>query len=70
MPPGDVAALAGKLEEVLGDPDRLARMSARNLEKAWQYRGAVTRARRAVFYRHVERMTTRWLHTRARRANA
>jgi glycosyltransferase involved in cell wall biosynthesis len=66
VPPGDVAALARKIDEVLRDPDRLARMSARNLDKAREYREAATRTGRTNFYRHVQRGTERWLHTRAR----
>jgi glycosyltransferase involved in cell wall biosynthesis len=68
VPPGDVGALARKIEEVARDPDRLARMSARNLETARRYRGAVTRAGRVAFYRHVLAKTETWLHTRGRPA--
>lgn len=68
VPPGDAAALAAKLTEVLQEPDRLSRMSARNLEKAREYREATTGAGRAVFYRHVQKGTEQWLLTRPRRA--
>ncbi|MGH7385585.1 MAG: glycosyltransferase [Candidatus Rokuibacteriota bacterium] len=67
VPPGDAPALARKLREVVGDPERLVRMSMRNLEKAKEYRAAVTRAGRIVFYRHVRRRTEKWQRTRRRR---
>jgi glycosyltransferase involved in cell wall biosynthesis len=67
VPPGDAPALARKLAEVAGDPDRLVRMSARNLEKAKEYRGAVTRAGRLEFYRHIAGRTGDWLRARERR---
>ncbi|MGH9430397.1 MAG: glycosyltransferase, partial [Terriglobia bacterium] len=37
VPPGDVQSLAGKLSEVLRDPERLERMALQNLEKAREY---------------------------------
>src|SRR5207253_6445170 len=37
VPPGDASALTQKIHDVLGDPQRMARMSARNLEKAREY---------------------------------
>jgi glycosyltransferase involved in cell wall biosynthesis len=66
VPPGDARTLARKLEEVVGDPDRLVRMSARNLEKAREYREAVTGAGRLEFYRHIAARTGDWLRTRER----
>ncbi len=47
--PGDAAALAAKLREVLGDEHRLARMSARSLEVAAQYREAILDEKRRTF---------------------
>jgi hypothetical protein len=66
VPPGDARTLARKLEEVVGAPDRLVRMSARNLEKAREYREAVTGAGRLEFYRHIAARTGDWLRTRER----
>ncbi len=57
VPPGDAAALARKIREIVTDPGRLARMSARNLEKARGYRNEALADRRRAFYRHVRRLT-------------
>ena len=61
MPPGDVVALASKTREVVSDSERMARMSARNLETAKEYRDEVLRERRNEFYRYVREMTEAWL---------
>jgi glycosyltransferase involved in cell wall biosynthesis len=61
--PGDVAALASKIREVVADPERMARMSARNLEKARQYEDECLRKRRIEFYRYVQATTELWLKT-------
>ena len=44
-------------------PDRMAQMSARNLEKAKDYRDEVLREQRIAFYRHVRQQTEAWLLT-------
>jgi hypothetical protein len=54
-------ALASKTREVVTDSERLARMSARNLETAKEYRDEVLRERRNEFYRYVREMTEAWL---------
>ncbi|MBW4688341.1 MAG: glycosyltransferase family 4 protein [Komarekiella atlantica HA4396-MV6] len=59
--PGDVAALANKIREVVTDPQRMAQMSARNLEKAKEYTKAVLRGQRLAFYRYVREKTEVWL---------
>ncbi|MBD6618272.1 glycosyltransferase family 4 protein [Komarekiella sp. 'clone 1'] len=59
--PGDVAALANKIREVVNDPQRMAQMSARNLEKAKEYTKAVLRGQRLAFYRYVREKTEVWL---------
>jgi len=64
VPPGDVQALMSKLVEVLGDPERLARVAARNLEKAGAYRDEVLEARRRAFYQRVKEETEAWRKTR------
>ena len=61
VPPGDVGTLARKIREVVGDPDRMARMSARNLEKARQYGEDLLLERRVAFYRHIKACTQAWL---------
>lgn len=61
VPPGDVVALARKIREVVTDPERMARMSARNLEKAKEYRDEVLREQRIAFYRQVRERTEAWL---------
>lgn len=61
VPPGDVAALAAKITEVVTNPERMARMSARNLEKAKAYTEEVLRERRLAFYRHVRETTETWV---------
>jgi len=66
VPPGDTAALARKIREVVTDPARMARMSARNLEKAQEYRNEVLHDRRVEFYQYVKRATEAWIETRKR----
>ncbi len=63
VPPGDWQALAAKIEEVLGDPARLDRMSAGNLAKAQQFRPEVLEKRRHDFYRFLRDATETWLRT-------
>ncbi len=60
VPPGDAGALAHKIREVVGDPERMARMSARNLGKADEYRDEALRERRLAFYRHLRERTEIW----------
>ena len=61
VPPGDVTALASKIRELVTNPERLARMSARNLEKAKEYTEEVIRERRNAFYRYLREQTELWL---------
>jgi glycosyltransferase involved in cell wall biosynthesis len=61
VPPGDVVALADKIREIVTDPERMTRMSARNLEKAKDYRDEVLRERRIEFYRYIREQTESWL---------
>ena len=63
VPPGDVTALARKIRAVVTDPERMARMSARNLQKAKEYSEDVLRERRTAFYRYVRERTEAWLET-------
>jgi glycosyltransferase involved in cell wall biosynthesis len=61
VPPGNAIALATKLQEVVTAPERMTRMSARNLEKANAYREEVLHKRRLAFYRYVREQTETWL---------
>ncbi|MEM4721645.1 MAG: glycosyltransferase [Candidatus Methanomethylicaceae archaeon] len=60
VPPGDVVALADKICEVLRDPERMAQMSARNFQKALEYREEVLREQRLYFYHEVRKITEEW----------
>jgi glycosyltransferase involved in cell wall biosynthesis len=59
--PGDVPALGRKIHEVVTNPERMARMSARNLETAREYHEDILRERRIEFYRQVKERTEAWL---------
>jgi glycosyltransferase involved in cell wall biosynthesis len=61
VPPGDADILAGKITEVITNPDRMAAMSARNLEKSKQYTDEVLREKRIKFYQYVKETTKEWL---------
>ena len=61
VPPGDAPALARKIMEVLGDPDRMARMSARNLATAAEYRDDILSERRRAFYTYLRDRTQAWM---------
>ena len=61
VPPRDVNALARKLEDVARDPERMRRMSERNLVKAQEYNEAVLHDRRVGFYKYVRERTEAWL---------
>jgi glycosyltransferase involved in cell wall biosynthesis len=61
VPPGDVTALASKIREVVTNPECMARMSARNLEKAKEYTEEAIRERRNAFYRYLREQTELWL---------
>jgi glycosyltransferase involved in cell wall biosynthesis len=62
--PGDISALAAKIREVVTDPERMVRMSARNLAKARDYDGEGLRKRRIEYYCYVREMTETWLKTK------
>jgi glycosyltransferase involved in cell wall biosynthesis len=61
FPPGQPAGLASRLAELFQDPERLPRMSARNLVKAREFSEPVLRERRVRLYRHLRRRTEEWL---------
>jgi glycosyltransferase involved in cell wall biosynthesis len=54
---GDPAALSAKIQDVTRDVHRLARMSARNWTRAWDYRLEVLRDRRRGFLQHLRERT-------------
>ncbi len=61
VPAGETAALAAKIGEVLRDPERMRRMSTRNLERARDYREEAICARREEFYQQLRMATGAWL---------
>lgn len=61
VPPGDAAALAAKIREVVGDPARLSQMSRQNLDTARLYRAEILREKRVGFYQYVREQTAAWL---------
>ena len=60
VPPGDISALARKIREVVSSPDRMARMSERNIEKAYEFHGDILRVRRVNFYKNVRSTMEKW----------
>jgi glycosyltransferase involved in cell wall biosynthesis len=60
VPPGDTAALARKIREVIESPERMAAMSARNLQKAGEYMEAALAGRRTSFYQALKERTDAW----------
>jgi glycosyltransferase involved in cell wall biosynthesis len=69
VPPGDAALLARKIREMVTDPQRMARLSIRNLEKAQEYKDAPLNERRFAFYGHVKERTQAWLESSRHRAH-
>lgn len=61
VPVGDAPALALKIAEMLGDPERRAFASARNLERAREYRAELLDQRRRRFYALLRAHTEAWL---------
>lgn len=60
VPPGDVAALAQKLQEVITSPQRLEQMSQRNLETARSYAHDLLQDERKAFYAYLASVTANW----------
>jgi glycosyltransferase involved in cell wall biosynthesis len=61
VPPGNAPALARKIREVITDPARMARMSARNLAKAREYSDTALTGRRKAFYQHLRVCNKAWM---------
>lgn len=53
FPPGNVTALAQKICDVVTAPERMTQMSARNLEKAKEFKSEVLQEKRMEFYCYV-----------------
>ena len=68
VPPNNPQALADKIQEVICDPTRLSQMSARNLEKAQEFRPEVLEKKRTEFYEFLRDVTKVWLSSRRRLA--
>jgi glycosyltransferase involved in cell wall biosynthesis len=66
VPPDDANSLSRKIGEVLTDPPRLARMSARNLLRSRSFAEAEIQPRRKSFYEEVARRTESWLERSGR----
>lgn len=56
----DYAGLANKIRKVISDPERLSRMSRRNLERVQEFRPEVLEKRRTEFYRCLRQRTEHW----------
>jgi|ERR1700722_3469486 len=65
--PDDVSGLAAKIHEVASQPERLSRMSARNLRRVQEYRPEILTERRDEFYGFLRRATEGWLSSPSRK---
>ncbi len=59
--PGNAVTLAQKIRTVITNPERMAAMSKRNLDKSKEYHESILRERRDKFYRIVKGKTEAWL---------
>ncbi len=64
VPPGNVAALARAIHQMVSDPERMARASARNLERARSFVESKLRDQRRDFFHYVRTQTEAWLTAR------
>ncbi|MBD2165281.1 glycosyltransferase family 4 protein [Calothrix membranacea FACHB-236] len=64
--PGNALVLADKICEVIEDPNRMAEMSARNLQKARNYREQLLQTRRTNLYRYLREKTENWMQVEGR----
>jgi glycosyltransferase involved in cell wall biosynthesis len=60
VPPGDVKALAGKIEQVVTNKEKLREMSRLNLEKSHEYSIDKLSKRRKEFYQKLAEITQSW----------
>lgn len=68
--PGNVAALAAMIRTVVTDPAPMAEMSARNMQKADEYRDELLDGQRRAFYQFVREQTEAWQARDARGVHA
>jgi glycosyltransferase involved in cell wall biosynthesis len=61
VPPADVEALAAKIREMITDAERLNQASARNLDRAQDYREHCIREQRTMFYKTLRQQTEEWM---------
>lgn len=66
VPPGDVEALARKIEQFATSPARRSEASHRNLQKAREYQNTILQKRRNELYRHLKTETEDWLERQSR----
>lgn len=64
VPPGNESALAKAIREMVSSPERMARASARNLERARSFAESRLRERRLAFFQRVREQTEAWLAAR------
>lgn len=64
VPSNDSGALASKIREVLTDPERMAHMAARNLERSRAYGRDALSKRWTEFYRYIRERTEEWLQAK------
>lgn len=64
VPPDEARALARKIQEVATDPERMERMSQRNLAKAREYCEDILLKRRVHFYQYIRERTEEWLKSK------
>jgi hypothetical protein len=51
--PKNYKALAGKIAEVIGDPERLATMSQTNFQKAMEYKLEIMNQQKLEFWQYI-----------------
>jgi glycosyltransferase involved in cell wall biosynthesis len=61
VPPGSVEQLADKIQTIVTDPARMARMSRQNLKRADTFRKELLESRQSAFYAYVRASTEAWL---------
>jgi glycosyltransferase involved in cell wall biosynthesis len=62
VPANDVSSLTRKINEVISSPERMRRMSERNLLRSQNYRIDVLQVRREEFLRALRARTEEWLN--------
>jgi glycosyltransferase involved in cell wall biosynthesis len=65
VPPGNAAALAGRISALIDDSEKRLGMSRQNLEKAQEYRRDILERRRTELYRALRQRTEEWQQGRS-----